>query len=148
MSLVPRTAMAFSFLSPMITPTPRDALELACSMVAMCTLQETGAENQQIIRRERIYFRRNPIPQNLGGSSLSTQMKLGHLGVGRYSLNASSGQINLQVVPCLCVPHRLSPSGLSESISSLTMGRNVPLPSTPSPTDRPLPSVRDVFADY
>jgi hypothetical protein len=71
-------------------------------------VQQAGAEDQQVVGRERIGIGRNPVPEQLGGGALSAEVMLGELGVGGDLLDAAPGKVDLQVVSGFCVSHGVS----------------------------------------
>ena len=71
--------------------------------------QETGAEDEQVLLVEGPDLGGDPVPQQPGVGAQPSEVKLGQARVRRHPLDASPGEIDLQVEPGLCVPHSVAP---------------------------------------
>ena len=67
--------------------------------------KQPGAENQQVVRRERSGLWRHPIPQHPGVRAQAAEDTALSRWIGRYPLDVPAGQVDFQVETCFGIPH-------------------------------------------
>ena len=71
------------------------------------TSQQASTENEHILCVKGLNFWRNEVPQHPSVGTQAAQVKFGQARIARHALDTSASQIDLEIEPCLCVPHSL-----------------------------------------
>ncbi len=95
----------------------------AVAAVGRGAAKKPGREDEQILRVKGLGFGRNPVPEFLDVGPQSSQKQLQIIGVGLYYLDISVGQVYLQIVAGLRIPHsRLPASFVLRPVSKTPSG--------------------------